>query len=74
MSKSLKASATTLTSKGQLTVPAAIATQLGLTRGTKIDVYPLPGKEGFRAVIRRPSRILQFAGDLKDWPRGSSEG
>jgi bifunctional DNA-binding transcriptional regulator/antitoxin component of YhaV-PrlF toxin-antitoxin module len=60
-------STATLVGKGQLTLPAAIRRTLGVEPGARIDVYPLPGRDGFSAVIRRPSRILDFAGDLAGW-------
>lgn len=61
--KSLPFGTTSPTSKGQITVPRAIRRKLGLQAGNRIDVYPL-GRDRFVAQIRRPSRILEFAGDL----------
>ncbi len=55
---------TTLSSKGQITFPEYVVAKLGLKPGAKIDIYPL-AKEEFVARVRRRSRILEFAGDLK---------
>lgn len=55
---------TTLTSKNQLTLPRAVRDQLGVKKGAKFDIYPtLDG--GFVGRLKRKSRILDFAGDLK---------
>ncbi len=59
----------TISSRGQLTIPAALRRVLGVKGGTKIDVFPLLGREGFEAKVRRPSRILDFTGDLKHWKK-----
>ncbi|MGI8551927.1 MAG: hypothetical protein ACR2PL_14245 [Dehalococcoidia bacterium] len=57
----------TLTGKGQLTVLAAIRNACGIKRGAKIDIVPLTKREGFSALVRRPSHILDFLGFLKRW-------
>ena len=44
---------TTLTSKGQITVPAWIARRLGLRQGDQLDVSVLD-EDGFSAVRKRP--------------------
>ena len=61
---------TVLSSKGQITVPVAVARRIGFKPGMRVTIYP--SKDGFRAVIRRTSRILEFAGDLKQKDREGS--
>ena len=54
----------TLTSKGQITLPQAVRSALGLETGDKIDFVPEPGG-GFRILaLRRDVRELKglFAG------------
>jgi AbrB family looped-hinge helix DNA binding protein len=53
----------TMTSKGQITVPQAVRTALGLHAGTKVDFVPIAG--GFKVVpLRTGSSALKgrFAG------------
>jgi len=59
---------TTLTSKGQITIPARLRRALGIRRGTRLAVYPrLDGN--FEGRVIRPSCIMDFAGDLADLDR-----
>ncbi len=51
--------------KGQITIAARIRRALGVKPGTRFSIYPI-GKDCFVAEPRRPSRILDFAGDLKE--------
>ena len=56
----------TLTSKGQITLPLAVRTALGLTAGQKIDF--LPEGDSFRVVaLRTDVSVLRgrFAGRVK---------
>jgi bifunctional DNA-binding transcriptional regulator/antitoxin component of YhaV-PrlF toxin-antitoxin module len=53
---------TTLASKGQITVPVAVARRIGFKPGMQVSTCPTI--DGFRAVIHRPSRLLEFAGDF----------
>ena len=62
----------TVSSKGQITVPAALRRQLGLGRGDRLDIYPMD-RQRFVATIRRPSRIMDFAGDLAELDRELSK-
>lgn len=58
--------AATLTSKGQITLPVAVRTALGLHTGTKVDFIPIEG--GFKVVpIQAPTNMLKgrFAGRVK---------
>lgn len=55
-----------LSTKGQLQLPKGVRVHLGITPGTKINIYPDPQGDGFVATIHRKSRIMDFAGDLKD--------
>ena len=56
---------TTLTSKGQTTIPAQMRRAFGIKRGTRLEIYPrLDGT--FEVRVMRPSRIIDFAGDLAD--------
>jgi AbrB family looped-hinge helix DNA binding protein len=59
---------TTITSKGQITIPAPMRRALGIRRGARLEIYPrLDGS--FEARVIRPSRIMDFAGDLADLDR-----
>ncbi len=62
----------TVTSKGQITVPQYEGARLGLKPGAEIDIYPL-GKNQFVAPIRRKCRILELAGDLKQLDANGKE-
>lgn len=53
---------TTITSKGQLTIPKTIREKLGLKPGSRIDIYPTAN--GFIGKPKRKSRILDYLGDL----------
>lgn len=55
-----------MSGKGQLILPKRVREHLCIQPGTKIDIYPDPTGDGFIATIRRPSRIMDFAGDLKE--------
>jgi bifunctional DNA-binding transcriptional regulator/antitoxin component of YhaV-PrlF toxin-antitoxin module len=55
---------TTITSKYQFTMPAAVCRVKGFKPGDRFALSA-KGREEFVAVPRRPSRILDFAGDLK---------
>lgn len=55
----------TMSTRGQLTVPVALRRALGLTAGSVVEVFPLDNQR-FVAQVWRPSRILEFAGDLRD--------
>jgi AbrB family looped-hinge helix DNA binding protein len=52
----------TVTSKGQLTVPAEIRRRLGIKPGTKVDFYPLPG--GTITMVPRTRSAAELAGML----------
>lgn len=54
---------TTLTSKNQFTLPRPVREKLGVKKGVKFDIYPT--SDGFIGRIKRKSKILNFAGDLK---------
>lgn len=59
-------SVTTLTSKGQITMPQAVRTALGLHAGDKIDFVPLD--DGYKVVpLRKDASALRgrFAGRVK---------
>ena len=58
----------TISSRGQITLPLGLRRQLGLKPGDRVDCYPV-GRERFVATIRRPSRIMDFAGDLAELDR-----
>lgn len=55
---------TTLTTKNQLTLPKAVRDKLGVQKGVRFDIYPT--SDGFIGRIKRKSKILDFAGDLKE--------
>lgn len=54
---------TTLTSKGQLTVPKRVRNRLALGAGTKLDIS-LQG-HGFLTQPQKKPRLLDLAGSLK---------
>jgi len=54
---------TTLTSKNQFTLPQPVREKLGVKKGVRFDIYPT--SDGFIGRIKRKSKILGFAGDLK---------
>lgn len=54
---------TTLTTKNQLTLPKSVQEKLGVRKGVKFDIYPT--SEGFVGLLKRKSKILDYAGDLK---------
>lgn len=58
--------AATLTSKGQITLPAAVRSALGLHAGSKVDFLPL--KDGFKVVALHGDVAAlkgRFAGRVK---------
>lgn len=61
---------TTLTTKNQFTLPKPVRDKLGVKKGVKFDIYPT--SDGFIGRIKRKSRILDFAGDLKNIDDGRS--
>ncbi len=61
---------TTLTTKNQLTLPKPVRDKLGVKKGVRFDIYPT--SDGFIGRIKRKSRILDFAGDLKGLDNGKS--
>ncbi len=64
---------TTVTSKGQITLPKAVRDKLGLKKGTKIDIFPTLDGE-FTGKPKRLSNIMKFAGDLADLDDGRPWG
>lgn len=61
---------TTITTKNQMTLPKPVRDRLGVKQGMKFDIYPTP--DGFIGRLKRRSRILDFAGDLKDLDDGNN--
>ena len=61
---------TTLTTKNQFTLPKPVRDKLGVKKGVKFDIYPT--SDGFIGRIKRKSKILDFAGDLKKLDDGKS--
>lgn len=55
---------TTTTSKGQLTIPKEVRDKLGLRQGVKVDLYATADGR-FIGVPQKPSKIMDFMGDLK---------
>lgn len=65
----MKTYTTTLTSKGQFTVPKPIRDRLAVKEGTKFEVvYSL---NGFIAKPQNRPRILDFAGFLQKYDDGT---
>ncbi|HBL52456.1 MAG: hypothetical protein A3D24_03465 [Candidatus Blackburnbacteria bacterium RIFCSPHIGHO2_02_FULL_39_13] len=61
---------TTTTSKGQLTIPKEVRDKIGLKKGMRVEIYPT--EDGFEGKLQRKSRILDFAGDLKNLDHGET--
>ncbi|MDO8498681.1 MAG: AbrB/MazE/SpoVT family DNA-binding domain-containing protein [bacterium] len=61
---------TTLTTKNQLTLPKPVRDKLGVKKGVRFDIYPT--SDGFIGRLKRRSRILNFAGDLKNLDNGKT--
>lgn len=59
---------TTLTTKNQLTLPKFVRDKLGVKKGVKFNIYPT--NDGFVGRLKRQSKILNFAGDLKNLDNG----
>lgn len=58
--------AATLTSKGQITLPAAVRSALGLHAGSKVDFVPV--EDGFKVVALHADVVSlkgRFAGRVK---------
>lgn len=55
----------TMTSKGQITIPAQLRRRLGLSPGTKVDFRPLDSSR-FAARAHRPPRVLDVTDDLPE--------
>lgn len=51
--------------RGQFTMPVALRKMLGLRAGSVVEVRRLDNQR-FAARVVCPSRILDYAGDLKD--------
>lgn len=60
---------TTLTSKGQFTIPKPIRDRLAVQKGTKFEVTY--STNGFIAKPKNKPRILDFAGSLKQYDNGT---
>lgn len=65
----MKTYTTTLTSKGQFTVPKPIRDRLAVQKGTKFQVVYSPNGFTARPAIR--PRILDLAGSLKQYDDGT---
>jgi len=50
--------------KGQLTLPAKLRQAYGIKAGTKLEVFPRADGH-FEIRVVRPSRILDYVGDLQ---------
>ena len=50
--------------KGQLTVPAKLRKAFGIKAGSKLEVFPR-ADGNFEIRVVRPSRIMDYAGDLQ---------
>lgn len=55
----------TMSTRGQFTMPVALRRTLGLRAGSVVEVLRLDNQR-FMARVVRPSRILDYAGDLRD--------
>jgi len=59
---------TTVTSKGQITLPKPVRDKLGISQGEKIDIFPI--LNGFVGKPHRKSKVLELIGDLKHLDKG----
>ncbi len=60
---------TTLTSKGQFTVPKPIRDRLAVQKGAKFEVTY--STNGFIAKTKNKPRILEYAGSLQKYDNGT---
>ena len=65
----MKTYTTTLTSKGQFTVPKPIRDRLAVKKGTKFQI--MYTSNGFTARQESKPRILKLAGSLKQYDDGT---
>jgi AbrB family looped-hinge helix DNA binding protein len=54
---------TTVTSKGQITVPAALRSAWGLKDGDKLEFYTVDGQTFVRPLNAKPSAVFEEFGD-----------
>ncbi|OIP07171.1 AbrB family transcriptional regulator [Candidatus Berkelbacteria bacterium CG06_land_8_20_14_3_00_43_10] len=65
----MKTYTTTLTSKGQFTIPKPIRDRLAVQKGTKFQI--IYSQNGFTARPKTRPRILDLAGSLKQYDDGT---
>ena len=63
----------TVTSKGQITVPQAVRTRLGLKVGDRVEFITQDGHTIIQPVRGEENPFAAFAGALGTFPGGASE-
>jgi len=69
----MKSTTSTISSKGQITVPQKIRTHLGLSAGDRIEFVMESGKTILRPARASDSIFDQYAGALGTFPNGISQ-
>ena len=63
----------TITSKGQITVPLAVRTRLGLAAGDRVEFVTEGGQTIIKPARKEGNPFKQFAGALGTFPNGLEE-
>lgn len=63
----------TVTSKGQITVPLAVRSRLGLKEGDRVEFVTEGGRTMFQPVRGEENPFARYAGALGTFPGGRSE-
>ena len=63
----------TMTSKGQVTVPLAVRSRLGLNEGDRVEFVAEGGRTMFRPVRGEENPFAKYAGALGTFPGGRTE-
>lgn len=63
----------TVTSKGQITVPLAVRSRLGIREGDRIEFVTQGGRTTIQPVRGEENPFAKFAGALGTFPRGRAE-
>lgn len=66
-------STATITSKGQITVPLAVRTRLGLAEGDQVEFITEGGQTIIKPARKEGNPFKEFAGVLGTFPNGLNE-
>jgi len=69
----MKSATSTISTKGQVTVPQKIRTHLGLSAGDRIEFVMEGGQTVLRPARRNDNIFDQYAGALGTFPNGISQ-